>query len=302
LALPFAGHPLQKAEGHSPFFIIGSSRSGTTLLRRMLLAHPDLFIPPETNVLEKAISLFRQCRSMSWQPLVYLVLSRFEYHPEFERFGVSLRPLAQRLVEVLPERRSLALILDSLYRYLAEESGHGCRFWGDKTPRNTLYLDKILRVFPRARFVHLLRDGCDVVSSLLRAKLCQSLEDAATIWLVMTRAADRFCAKHAGSCVKILYEGYVREPAAAIGKVCGFLGVEFREDMLGSEDLASDMGDVPAHAYHARVAEPVTRSSIGKGRRELTDAQKRRLDELIGDELVKQGYPLCSADVGASAQ
>jgi hypothetical protein len=135
--IPFTGYPLNRKEAIRPFFIIGSGRSGNTLLRRILYAHPELHIPPETYILGRTIKLFLENRNMRWTDLVYLVLSQFEYYPEFVTFEITLRPLVQRLVVAPKDVRSLAFILDSFYRYHAETKSIHCKRWGDKTPMNT---------------------------------------------------------------------------------------------------------------------------------------------------------------------
>ena len=103
--IPGLGHPLQRGEPYRPFFIVGSGRSGNTVLRRMLCAHGDLHIPPETYVLGDVIRVFRRHRGLLWRDLVPLVLGKFEFYPEFVTFDVSLRPLARR---VLPGPRRVA--------------------------------------------------------------------------------------------------------------------------------------------------------------------------------------------------
>ena len=47
--------PLNRDEGYRPFFIVGSGRSGNTLMRRVLQTSPELHIPPETFVLGDCI-------------------------------------------------------------------------------------------------------------------------------------------------------------------------------------------------------------------------------------------------------
>ncbi|MEO7677469.1 MAG: sulfotransferase, partial [Verrucomicrobiota bacterium] len=160
-------YPLHRGELHRPFFIVGSGRSGNTLLRRLLQASPEVHIPPETYVLGKVIRAFRKYRwILPWEQLINLTLAIFEFYPEFDKFEVSLRPLAQRLQDAPPGSRSLALMLDALYRFHGEQTGKTFSVWGDKTPNNSYALDRIVSVFPRAQFIHILRDGGDVVPSL----------------------------------------------------------------------------------------------------------------------------------------
>ena len=134
--VPFRGYPVSREENLIPFFIIGSGRSGNTLFRHL-----------------------------AWKDLVYLTLSQFYHHKEFETFNLELRPLVNQLLLVPYELRSLNIILDHFYKYHAETQGISFNRWGDKTPLNTFFLDLIFNVFPKAQFIHIIRDGCDVVPS-----------------------------------------------------------------------------------------------------------------------------------------
>lgn len=288
--LPAPWHPLERTEGYAPFFIVGSGRSGTTLLRRMLQAHPALHVPPETQELGRAIKVYRQSRGRPWRDVVYLVLAQFEYNENFDAFEISLGPLARRLEDTPRSQRSLAFILDSLYRYHAEQHGVHPLRWGDKSPINTLFLDRIRLVFPDMAVIHVLRDGCDVVSSFVRSGVIADLEAAADRWITSVDCAQRYGRAHPERFLELRYEALVTDPEATIRQVCALLELPFREEMLSSEDLAHRLGDVPRHAHHAMVAEPVSTKRIGKGRRSLSDEQRRRLAPLLDPALHRLGY------------
>jgi len=292
-ALPFGGYPLQRQENYRPFFIIGSGRSGNTLLRRILYAHSALHIPPETYVLGRVIRIFRQYRRANWKDLVFLTLAQLEYYPEFETFEIALRPLANRLLETSASVRSLAFIVDSFFRYHAEQHGIACQRWGDKTPLNTFSLSLIHSVFPDAQFIHMIRDGCDVVSSYVEAGIYQNIDDAGRRWRDSIQAAERFSHSYPGSCWEIRYEALVSQPEHVVRQLCGFLDIDFENSMLDSHPYSAYMGDVTLHDHHHRVHQPISLSSIGKGRTLMSKSEKARLQGIIGKTLHHLGYEPC---------
>ncbi|MFQ5494694.1 MAG: sulfotransferase, partial [Phycisphaerae bacterium] len=158
LVLTGRGYPLHRGEPIRPCFVVGAPRSGNTLVRRILTTNDQLHIPPETYVLAQVIRAFRRHRAQPWHHLVLLVLALFEFNPEFDRFGVSLRPLFKELRDAPRDARSLALILDRLYRYHGESVNRSCERWGDKTPLNIYCLPELRSVFPGAQFIHVVRD------------------------------------------------------------------------------------------------------------------------------------------------
>lgn len=284
--------PVNRNESYRPFFIVGTPRSGNTLLRRILYIHPDVHIPPETYVIGNIIKTYRTYhRVLRWPELVYLTLAKFEFDPEFETFEMSLGPLARELIQLPPNEYSLAYLIDAFYRYHAALKGKTVIRWGDKTPLNTFYLDDIIQVFPDARFICMIRDGVDVVASLLETGLYSQLEDAAHRWLAALSATRTFSAKHPGYCLEVKYESLVQEPVNIVNQICEFIGITFQEEMVNnSHKIANDMGDVEMRAHHAAVKKPIFTDSIAKGRQRLSSTQKADLERLIGAALAQFNY------------
>jgi len=287
-------YPIKGRERYRPFFIVGSGRSGNTLLRRILNDHSEIIIPPETYVLGAAISRFKRYRAMSWPDLVEYVLAAFEFYPEFETFGISLRPLVQKLKGTKKEKRNLALILNSFYMYYAEQTGKACRRWGDKTPLNTFALEAIYSVFPDARFIHIIRDGCDVVASYVKAGIYQSVEEAAKRWIRSIKTVNSFQVKYPDAVLNIRYEQLVTEPQQTLRTVCQFIGIDFQPQMLNEKNKnRAKLGDVEMRAHHSNVLKPISTSNIGRGRATLSVAQKEAIQLIIGEQLRILGYDDC---------
>ena len=267
-------------------FIVGSGRSGTTLVRRILTESGAIHIPPETYVLGSVISTFRRYAFLPWPNLVDLVLASFEYHPEFEHFDTSLRPLAQELRNLPPSKRSLAVIVDRLYRFHARSCGVDASRWGDKTPLNAYAMDRLFRLFPRAQFVHVLRDGVDVIDSYLRSGLIDDFIDAAIRWSTSVSSVQRFADAHAASCIEIRYEDLVRDTESVVRILGGFLKLDLWQKSVTSPPLR----DVNALEHHVSARGPITQNLIGHGRRNLSAEVLSSLDGTIGNLLERLGY------------
>jgi protein-tyrosine sulfotransferase len=146
--VPFGRYPIHRNEPYSPFFIIGAGRSGNTLLRRVLTAHPALHIPPETYVLGKIAKKFRQVSHMDWSDIVLFIYAFFQFHEEFETFDMDLSELVRTVRSVKQNQRSLAFIINAFYEWHAQQLGIIFQRWGDKTPLNVYALNRIQRSFP----------------------------------------------------------------------------------------------------------------------------------------------------------
>jgi LPS sulfotransferase NodH len=288
MSYPF---PLHRNEPLRPFFIVGSGRSGNTLLRRLLQASPEVHIPPETYVLGKSIRAYRRYRwLMSWPNLVNFTLSHFEFYHEFPAFEISLRPLAESLKALPANSRSMAKILDAFYRFHGQQVGKTFSVWGDKTPNNSYSLDRIFSVFPKAQFIHILRDGADVIPSLLKANIRPDLESAARRWQTSVAAVQKFIRKHPSNCIEIRYENLARNPEATMKPIFDFLKLPFDASLIESQAPASTMRDLSKYAHLSNVMNPVSTESIGKGRNQLSQEQKQILQSMIGADLERLGY------------
>jgi hypothetical protein len=281
LSISWQDHPLHRHEGYRPFFIIGSGRCGMTLLRRILIANSELHIPPETYVLGRTTRLYTKFKNAAWEDLVDIVLAAFEFHPQFDTFDLSLRPLAVRLKETPPSSRSLAFILNAFYRFHASSCGSPATRWGDKTPLNAFCLGRIQSVFPDAQFIHLVRDGVDVVASMIKMGL--SLETSVDRWRTALQICRRFVEVHSDVAIELQYEDLVLDPERVVRQVCDFLQTTYDEKMLHSETLASEMGDVPKLRHHENVGRPITSETVGWARRTLSPDELQQIEYLIGD-------------------
>ncbi len=137
-------------------FVVGVNRSGTTLLRLMLDAHPDLTIPPETHFVPEVIRLAR--RDGGTRVRMVRTMTR---HPRWGDFGIDARELRGRVAHIKPAKAGP--VVRAFYELYAESQGKAR--WGDKTPRYMRAMPRIEKALPEARFIHIIRDGRDVALS-----------------------------------------------------------------------------------------------------------------------------------------
>jgi len=282
--------PLHRFEAIEPFFIIGAGRSGTTLLRRILVASKQIHIPPETYVLPQIIEHYRRNAYLDWPTLVKQCMSLFELHPEFDTFQITLRPLLAKLYALPETERSLAKMLDMFYCYHAEQTGVNCERWGDKTPINTFALDDIYAVFPQAQFIHLLRDGVDVVHSYMSTGLISSVDIAAKRWVDSVKLACAFSVKHTDTCMEMRYEKLSCHTDTEIKRACSFLDIDYVPDMINQREHISGMGDMQKYKHYQHANETITSKYVGKGRKALSKEDQLHIKSAIGCTLQEMGY------------
>lgn len=273
-----------------PFLlIVGSGRSGNTLLRRLMMERLDIYIPPETYVLPKIADYRIRAAGLKWPSFVDLVISAFEYHPEFETFNVTdLRDYALEAKGWEKEEQAVNNLIIGLYSWWAAQAGFPSTWLGDKTPLNTLHLGPISRIIPDAKYIYLLRDGADVSCSYVESGIYQNLEDAGRRWVQSQKAWNYFKKRLSeNEYTEVRYEELMTNPE----KIVQGIKVKFEiPERSQKENIADLLGDVPARAHHANVMQAISADSVGKGRQKLSESQKTQLRPIINNMLAQLRY------------
>ena len=273
-----------------PVLIIGSGRSGNTLLRAILVAQGQIAIPPESYVLGALIHEYQIYNFLPWSLLARLIISRFESHPQFIHWSIPLTPVYQQCLALEADHRTLADAIDVLYQSYATSKQVIATRWGDKTPLNTLHLDAIRLVFPNAQYIHMLRDGRDVVQSYIQSGIYQEADEAADRWLMSVDNAHRLQSNlPASQFLELRYEKLVLEPRHSLEEVCQFLGISYSQNMLEFWKSSENLGDTSLE-HHANVRNPINRDSIGKWKTNLSEEIQARLSQRIGAKLRELEY------------
>jgi hypothetical protein len=257
-------------------FVVGCPRSGTTLFQSMLASHADVQSFPETHFFAHAFPRNRLRRSLTlpaWNvraPLRDLVA---------ELGREDLLPLAALAPWDRHFARPFVRILDRITLEAKRT------VWVEKTPLHLHYVAEITKHVPGAKFIHVVRDGVDVVASLYGATNRHpeqwarfsrfgtfrgySLDQCIDRWngdLAITR---RCCVQPEHHVVR--YESLVLAPEAALRSACAFLGIEYDARMRRGEAVYTQVVR-PDEAWKQRNALSLE-SRIGAAREVLSAAE-----------------------------
>ena len=272
-----------------PFFIIGSGRSGNTLLRSILSGNSDISIPPESYRIPFAIKKFHIFNNRDWEDIVSQVLKEFEDCKEFYTWEIDITDAQKRLENIADSKRTLSNIFDELFCTYTEKHSPGSKIWGDKTPMNTLYLDWIGTVFPRSKFIHIIRDGRDVASSYLKMERYDTILEAANRWINSIESAQSFGSKIKENYIEIRYEELVTKPEEVIKDTCDFLDIDYDSKMLDHTKQVKKLGDTDKE-HHSNLSKPISSDSVGKWRNNLSESAQESITKLLYKHLQRLGY------------
>lgn len=245
-----------------PFFVVGPLRSGTTLLRLLIGHHPKVNCFGE---FEGAVS---QAQGNDWPELkgyYYFVThdrQAQEYNFTIDR-TLSYEDLVRDFLQQLYERDPKPLIGASIHSRM----------------------DLLPRLWPGAKFIHLLRDPRDVARSCIGMGWVGNVYEGAKFWLDPEAHWDVLVSQvDSERCLTVRYEELVMDPERELTRVCDFLGLEYSPVMLDIEESTSYSRPDPKYASQWRKA--------------LTKKEILWVEDRCGDRMVERGYARSQHEAG----
>jgi hypothetical protein len=276
--------------GAMPFFIIGSQRSGTTLLRLILNAHSEIAIPEEGTFW---MPLLRSLKGRYNEPIPETSLNRYinyiEKNDQFRAWfmrGCSLSELLKGGQSV-----SLRILMNAVYEEYARV--HSKKMWGDKTPSFFRMVNELSSFFPEAKFINVIRDGRDVYLSLKdREKGRKNIAVAALEWRHKVQKVKKSFSRFPSDRVlNVRFEDILTDPERRTKDICAFLGIRFEDRMLQFYKTSHKF--IGEH-HSERIFRPISAEAAGKWKGKLS-VGKNRIYELIAYDCLRENdYPIVS--------
>lgn len=241
----------------APVFLVGSQRSGTTLLRLMLHHHPRIAFENESEFITPQIS------DSGTYPGITNYHEWLRNHRAFELSGL-----------VINESFDFVSLVND---FLAQQRLRGNKDIVGTTVHNQFW--KLKWIWPNAKYIYLYRDGRDVASSIMRLGWAGNVYVAADRWLRAEKewnelrpSLDR---NHA---IEVRYEDLITDSKSQLERICTFLGVEYSDRMFDYSSRST---------YSAPDASLIYQWKSGMRKLDV-----QRLEEKLGDRLLSRGYEL----------
>ena len=247
---------------NTPIFVIGSQRSGTTLLCRMLSAHPDIFIKNELPMIN-SILVSEKTRETILEELESAI---------GKHYGAPLNEFLKK---------------------------HGKSKWGVKDPLFTYFLNCLAKHFSDSKFIVIIRDGRAVTNSNMKAwwGVATNAYSGANLWKKEVALQAEFAKLMGEKCITLKYESLLENTEGELKRICLFLEVPFAEKMMYY--FESD-GFINRNKMNENVFRAVDSSLGDKWRIELTSYQIGVIENIAGEILEKYGYELAGKKVEIS--
>ena len=273
-----------QADKKSPVFIIGMPRSGTKLMRALLNQHSGISL---TNYESHYVPFFIR---------KFGIVSPFktdaDLKPVIDEFnktvtGIKLHDSGKFFNEpdflnnVQPDQ------WESIFKYLFKHSGNkpiqNEMIWGDKTPGYINHILLLKKIFPNARFIHMIRDPRDYALSSHKG-WGKNLYRAAQRWKDCIEKAKAQVKNINADYIEVQYEQLITNTEFTMKQVCAFLDLPFEEDVIQLKNpTPEDIGDVK------NVAQIIS-TNTAKYKKALSRRQVKRIEEIVYPVMVQLGY------------
>ena len=281
-----------------PIFIGGCDRSGTTLMRLMLIQSPDLHIPGETTF----VPVMRACAE-EYGDFTQPEQSWF-FVRDLMRFQATTRNTAFEVFELTPgeahEAVSAAAPTDyagaaaAVFAACAQKKGK--QRWGDKSPGNVMHMDYLGEAYPDAKFIHMIRDARDVTRSIRKAGWMHNYRVAAQTWVLRIETGQRVGAQLGPERYReVHYETLVQDTEKELRNLCDWLELAYVPEML--EFHRESMDNLPQQVQHLfdLAKKPADASRAGAWRKDMPRKHIADVEAEAGPVLQKLGYELTGA-------
>ncbi|MEM6818397.1 MAG: sulfotransferase [Pseudomonadota bacterium] len=281
-------------EPSKPIFVLGSARSGTTLMASLVTASSEVAVYRAESMLLNGCERCYGALSSNRAKVAFAddwVRSR-----QFRRLGIT-EDAGRALVR---SSASYANLLRDVMSQLADRQEKG--FWLDSTPGHVFSLQTIARAFPDAKIIHMVRDGRAVSASLrklgwvgMRASDPEAaIQYSALKWERSIEAFERCAPSVSGQAMTVRYEDVVRTPDRVMEAVTAFIGLkpfDF-QTALERRDRHEPTGDavVSSNTAFEALGDGLSEVPIHRWRKTLSEKEIRLVETTVGETLASLGY------------
>ncbi len=286
-----------------PLFIIGSPRSGTTLLRLMITSHPNIVVPPECG-----FAVWWRAKYADWRvedsrgARLGDFIADLRSSRKIETWGLDFDRLRHAITAEEP--RDYPALAALVYEDYARIYDPQARRWGDKNNFHLEHIAALRDLYPDALLLHIVRDGRDVAcsyrelregnsASAYAPKLPFEMGEIATEWSQnLATIRTSFDALDWKGVCEVRYEDLVVAPERELRRICEFLGEAWSPIMLDYAERNRRDGLEPAEflAWKRRTLEPPDAARAGRFRRELSPGQIDEFEAVAREPLVRYKY------------
>lgn len=241
-------------------FVVGNSRSGTTMMGRIVGNHPEIYFFNELHYFEELVATNELTQTISAEAARKLLMRLFTVQRDGYLSQADPEKYRREAEDVVSKLEANFRSIDAYRAFLFYESGkNGKKYPCDQTPQNVFYLKEILELLPGAKIVNMVRDPRDVLLSQkrrwrrrfrgthkipLRQKMRYWVNyhpiTIAKLWNASINSADAFLGNK--NFFQLRFKDLVTDAEKNVRALSEFLGVNYTEEMIHVPQVGSSSG------------------------------------------------------------
>jgi len=281
------------------FFLVNKARSGSTMVHSVLDAHPNICATIESRF---ALHLYTKYNSTTdWTDRIINSFINDVFTDRGYRlfWGVSKSELVILFSKYHINNFSDACkVIYLSYNSIFEKNE--IKVIVDKNPSYARFMPELMKIFPNAKFIHLVRDPRAVVSSN-RIAFNGKIPRITNSWILLNGLIES--KKNEISFLTIRYEDLVKTPKTSFQLIFDFLNIEFKKEMLEAHSTVKRIKE--NHNYyslkhHANVSTTINSKSIDSWKKKLSEEEVNLINYMTSKAAIKYGYDILKPSVNTS--
>jgi len=276
-----------------PVFIIGSERSGTTLVLAILACHPRIAVPEVTWYYPRFRPYLHTYGDLGDLANFNTLAHEMAYGlrvPLWNMADANPATFGDEIAtRALDFEQSFGGVFSAMFARYCDTVDKPR--WGEKTPGNVFYIEQILQDFPNAQFLYIYRDCRDASAEFIDSQFGPTdAYSAALMWRDGQQAVKPYReGLPADQWFNICYEDFVRDPVTMLQDMCRFLGEDYDDALMEfhTTPVAQRRGKTKDNWA---LAHPISDRHIGIYRRQLSLEQQAIMSWVAGDMMRELGY------------
>lgn len=290
---------IEKIKGLPIFFIVGSPRSGTTLLRSIMDAHPNIMIPLELPFIVYFYEEFKNVKVWDRNAIGLFIEKLYtEITQEYwsiKKWKVSKQEMINSLL-MHEGIENFAEICKLVYlNFNSIIIKNEIKIIGDKNPLYSLHIKTLLKLFPNAKFIYIIRDYRDQIQSLQRVDFGNKLTPFSALrWLMLQKKIINFSSRYPENFFLIKYEDLVSSADSNCREIFKFIEIPYHPEVLNfmnqKEKIIAAYKEDQLFEHHSSLLEPINSSRIGNWKKNMPEKEIKMADMVVGKWAERFGY------------
>lgn len=285
-----------RKEIKQPIFVAGLDRSGTSLMYAFLSSHPKISMVRRTNMFRY---FYERYGNLNDPDNFERCLDTMIHYKRI----IKLNPDPDRIrIDYQKGEKTYGNLFALFHEHNAERSGK--QRWGDKSLYIERFITNIIKEYPDAKLIHMMRDPRDRYASVNKRYQSDRGRVGASTgkWWYSALLATRNVEKYPDNYTIVTYEALVKEPEATLSKICEFIGEQYSPRMLTMRGapLLHDMGG--NSSFDRFEPGEISTKSVGRYRSALTSSEILFIQIYAARYLQEFGYSLEKINLSSQDQ